>query len=205
MSNGQRELHPPEGLSLREQARWWCCEPEALLVAFRNDSLSDDAKQAIECVAKDNDLAHKVIDSKVVPGLSASERARLFELLTDGGTRSSQPSKRGPKRKIKHALDVADSIAGLQGREANQTAREAAGNKYYGNTSKLKQMVKQASDERQAASDLITETNRNISDYIQNNPESVETALVTTQMYLELLTKINDISPDLVELLIPPE
>lgn len=90
-------LCPPEGLTVREQARWWAGEPEMLMVALANDDISPDVMSEIARVAKQNDLAFKVANRKKVDGLTNDDRDEIFSMLTDGGEcpvpRQGPPSK----------------------------------------------------------------------------------------------------------------
>lgn len=106
--SGKGILNPPDGLTVREQARWWVKEPEMLLVAMSNGNISPEVMDAIERAAKDNDLAFKVIDSTKVDGLTNEDRSRLFALSTDGG--DWMPSKRGRSSKALSNLRMAFKI-----------------------------------------------------------------------------------------------
>lgn len=75
---------PPDGLTLREQARWWAQNPKCLHMALLHDIIPPETFAAIFQVGKDNDLSRKIIDRKNVHGLTSEERARIYELLTDG-------------------------------------------------------------------------------------------------------------------------
>lgn len=82
-------LSPPDGLSIREQARWWMVRGELAALALNNGIIPDDVVEAIKIASSDNDLAFKIIDKKKVGGLTNEERSRLFYLLADGGEWSS--------------------------------------------------------------------------------------------------------------------
>ncbi|RII28906.1 MAG: hypothetical protein CXR31_03265 [Geobacter sp.] len=98
-TNSKAVLSPPDGLSMREQARWWTCNPESLLAALKNGTISGELFNAIERAAKDTDLAMKIADREQVNGLTQEERGRLFSLLTDGGELGG-PKKGAPSRAL---------------------------------------------------------------------------------------------------------
>lgn len=141
--------YPPEGLSPQDEAKWWMQNPEWMLMAIVNDTLTPEIKEEIKRVDEDIQSAYRVIDRKKVPGLSEKQRGRMFELLTGGGIYSPRNAKRGRKPSVKQSLKVAEDMEGFSGREANHAARQAAGNKYHGNTSKLKNKAMLACEKRE--------------------------------------------------------
>ena len=101
-------LQPPEGLTLREQARWWLSHPVELQMALLQKEITPDVWEECICVAKDNDLAMKIADPKKVNGLGNEERKRLLFLLTDGGELGDP--RQGRPSKVLTDLRIANSI-----------------------------------------------------------------------------------------------
>lgn len=114
MSEVQGLSCPPDGLTALGQARWWLREPEKLLFALRNGCITPEVMSACEQVAKGNDLAFKVIDTKKIKGLSNEERSLIFNVLTDGvewtGQAQGAPSKALSDLRMAYSIkDVTDS------------------------------------------------------------------------------------------------
>jgi hypothetical protein len=116
---------PPDGMSLREQARWWLSEIELFLFASINKTIPEEVMQEIERCAKDNDLAMKIADrNKVKKVLTNKERARLFSLLTDGG--ELVEPKQGRYSKVLSDLYMAYSVREISDpQEKKQLLRDA--------------------------------------------------------------------------------
>ena len=129
---GDGIMTPPDGLSLRDQARWWLQEPVMLEIALENNSISREVFEEMQKVGIDKDsnlkLAHEIIDRCKVPGMKAEDRSRMYANLTDGGEWS--PTGRGRKSNVARDLKVALETAGMQNaRERNRKAREIAGDR----------------------------------------------------------------------------
>lgn len=119
-------LGPPDGLTIRETARWWAGEPIKLTDAFKRNAITEDVVAAIIQVTKDNDLAHKIIDAKMVKGLYNEERSRLYYLLTDGGEWEGKSRTRPPEtvRDLILAFKIQDIDSA---RERNKVLRSVTG------------------------------------------------------------------------------
>jgi len=162
---------PPDGLSAGEQARWWLREPEMLLVAQFNGDISEQVMQAIERAAKDNDLAHKIIDAKKVDGLTNAERSRLFEILTDGG--AWEPKRKGPPSTALSDLRIAFELKNVLDSEERKQKLSAAIHQDFGGgkveADRIRKRIKRIEAlweaVRQFDHDVIASLLEDISDY----------------------------------------
>jgi hypothetical protein len=119
-------LYPPDGLTINEQARWWMSDAVMLQVGLTNKEISKEVMLAIKQVAKDNDLAYKIIDDKIVKGLTNEERGRLYFVLTVGGEWQGNDKSRPPET-VRDLL-LALSTQGIESpRELNTALRSVTG------------------------------------------------------------------------------
>lgn len=186
-------MQPPEGLTLREQARWWAQNPHLLQIALARKALSPEIWAAILQVGKDVDLAHKIIDRKKVSGLTVEERGRIFELLTDGGVFDG--STRGRRENVARDIEIANVADEINdSRERNRRIREIAGDRYSKVNNNVAKLLKKAKAVKAKFDGYDEKLVRKILSVAENDLTEQE-----LECMLKLFQHIQDVRPEMYE------
>lgn len=116
-SDGKIRIRIPEKARVTEDELRDCLGDEEVLTAIFGEKTIQKAK--------DVDLAHKVIDSAKVSGLTNAERSRLFDLLTGGG--EWEGKKHNEKSEAVRDLKLALELEHVTGAKRHRLIRERTG------------------------------------------------------------------------------
>jgi hypothetical protein len=174
---------PPEGLTVHQQARWWMSKPTTIVHAKVLGLINQEVWDALCQIGKDTDLAHKVVDSKKVPGLTREERDRLFAILTDGGD-APGGGKGGRRSKLARNMRIAIAIEGVaEPRERNRIVREMAGDCYGKASNNISKILKEVDKANEILNTKDREKFKQILEIIPNEDSSEEALDLMVYVY----------------------